>query len=209
MSTDEARGLLVLISGPSGVGKGTIIDLLRKRIPEAVFLLSETTRPKRRGEKDGVQYHFVSEEEFKSRIEQGLFLEWAVVHGTEYYGVLREEVQKNLMANRLIVREVDVQGVHSISKILPREQLLTIFIAPESEQVLLSRIAGREKMSEEELNRRMESMKKEMAEAAHYNYRVINYERQVERCYDEVDGIIRSAAGRRGIILAGGGGLMV
>lgn len=209
MSTLGRRGLLVLISGPSGVGKGTIIELIRQRITEAVFLLSETTRKKRKGEKDGVQYHFVTEQEFKKGVQDGLFLEWAVVHGTEYYGVLRESVQQNLDANRLIIREVDVQGVQSIKQILPREQLLTIFLAPENESVLLSRIAGREPMTEEELARRMESMQREMAEAANYDYKIINYEGQIERCYLEVEGIIRSAAERRGIILTGGGGALV
>lgn len=204
-----SKGLLVLISGPSGVGKGTIIDLLKKRLTKAVFLLSETTRKPRPGEKDGEVYHFVSKEEFQKNIDQGLFLEWAIVHETDYYGLLNESVQKYLDSNRLILREIDIQGLQSIRKILSRDQLLTIFIAPESENVLLSRIEHRGSLPEEELQRRMESMKLEMAEARDYDYTVINYDHQVERCYMEVESIIRSAAESRGIILGGTGGSLV
>ena len=204
-----SKGLLVLISGPSGVGKGTIVDLVRERIQDVVFVLSETTREKRSDEKNGVQYNFVSEDVFKMNIEKGLFLEWAIVHGKEYYGVLKESVMKNLNANKLVLREVDIQGAETIRKLIPKDQLLTIFIAPENESVLLSRIANREKMSDEELARRMESMRKEMAEANKYNYKVVNYEGQIERCYLEVEGIIRSSAERRRIYLSGCGGALV
>jgi len=204
-----SKGLLVLISGPSGVGKGTIVDLVRERIQDVVFVLSETTREKRSDEKNGVQYNFVPEDVFKMNIEKGLFLEWAIVHGKEYYGVLKESVMKNLNANKLVLREVDIQGAETIRKLIPKDQLLTIFIAPENESVLLSRIANREKMSDEELARRMESMRKEMAEANKYNYKVVNYEGQIERCYLEVEGIIRSSAERRRIYLSGCGGALV
>jgi len=203
------NNISIVVSAPSGTGKTSIITKAIEENDRFVFVVSTTTRPQRNGESEGESYYYVSQDDFKQMIVRGEFLEWAVVHGTEYYGVLRESVQQNLDANRLIIREVDVQGVQSIKQILPREQLLTIFLAPENESVLLSRIAGREPMTEEELARRMESMQREMAEAANYDYKIINYEGQIERCYLEVEGIIRSAAERRGIILTGGGGALV
>lgn len=204
-----AKGLFVVISGPSGVGKGTIIELLKKRITNAVFVLSHTTREKRPGEKDGEVYHFVTVDEFKNGIEEGKFLEWAQVHQKDYYGTMREMVEKGLDEGRLVIREVDIQGAKSIKALIPKEQLLMIFIQPENIGVLRSRIEHRGKLPEEEIQRRMHSAELELAEASHFDYRVTNYDGQVERCYMDVEGIIRSRAESRGIHLGGTGGTLV
>ncbi len=204
-----AKGLFVVISGPSGVGKGTIIDLLKKRLSQAVFVLSHTTRAMRPGEKDGEQYHFVTVDEFKKGIDQGEFLEWAQVHQKDYYGTRRDMIEKGLDEGRLVIREVDIQGAKSIKEVVPREQLLLIFIKPQNMDVLRARIEHRGKLPEEEMKRRMQSAELEMAEAKHFDYQFTNYEGQIERCYMDVEGLIKSRAERAGIHFSDSGGLLV
>lgn len=196
-----SKGLLVIISGPSGVGKGTIITMLKQRLIGAKFLLSETTRNIRPGEKDGETYHFVSEEDFKKGIDEGLFLEWAIVHEKDYYGVLKSSLDEHMTKGNLVIREVDVQGAESIRKMVPSDQLLTIFIKPENMSILRSRILNRGDLPEEELERRFESAEREMKEASKFNYQVINYENGIERCYMEVESLIKSRAEKQGIMI--------
>lgn len=193
------KGLFVAIAGPSGVGKGTIVDLLRKRVPGLQFVLSMTTREIRPGEQDGVQYHFVGKEEFEKRIAAGEFLEYAQVHQKDYYGILKAPVEEALRSGKVVVREVDVQGMESLLKIIPRDQLLTIFILPENMNVLRQRIEKRGVMPEEEMKRRMESEEKELAEAKRFDYRLTNYEGRVEACYLDVEGVIFSRAQQMGL----------
>jgi len=205
-----AKGLFVVISGPSGVGKGTIIDLLKQRVKNAVFVLSHTTRAKRPGEKDGEVYNFVSVDDFKRGIEQGEFLEWAQVHQQDYYGTMKEPIEKALATGKLVIREVDIQGAKSIKQLIPKEQLLMIFIQPESLNLLRSRIEHRGKLPEEEVQRRMHSAELEIAEAKHFDQRVTNYEGQIQRCYLDVEGLIKSNAEHRGIYMGNAsGGLLV
>jgi guanylate kinase len=203
------KGLFIVISGPSGVGKGTIINLLKERMPQAVFVLSHTTREMRPGEKDGEQYHFVSVEQFRKDIEEGKFLEYAQVHQKDYYGTMREMVEKGLDQGQLVIREVDIQGAKSIKELIPKDQLILIFIQPENINLLRARIQHRSELPEEELKRRLHSAELELAEAGHFDYRITNYEGQIERCYMEVEGIIKSRAEQKGIYLGEPGGTMV
>lgn len=184
------KGILVIISGPSGVGKGTVIRALKEKYPRFVFPISHTTRAIRPGEKDGEVYHFISEETFKSEIEKGNFLEWAQVHKKDYYGTLKKPIIDALESGKVIVREVDVQGFHSIREVVPAENLVTIFLKAESPQKLLDRIAKRGTLPEEELKRRMESAQSEMADADLFNYQVWSLEDQVSKCFADVEKII-------------------
>lgn len=184
------NGLLVLISGPSGVGKGTVVNMLRERQPELVFVPSLTTRAPRSGEIDGQQYHFVSHEEFERGIAEGQFLEYAQVHHREYYGVLKAPVLEALALGRVVVREVDVQGAAAITGVLPREQVRTIFIRPPELSMLLKHIEKRGHLPGEELQRRLDSAKREMLEADKFDFQVVNPEGQIEQCYNEVVRII-------------------
>lgn len=193
------KGILFIISGPSGVGKGTVIRALKEKYPGFVFPISHTTRAIRPGEKDGEVYHFISEEEFKSGIEKGNFLEWAQVHKKDYYGTLKKPIMDALEAGRVIIREVDVQGFHSIRQVVPKENLVTIFLKAESPEKLLERIAKRGKLPEEELRRRMESAQKEMKDADLFDYQVWSLENQIPRCVGDVEKIILEHIAKAGL----------
>ncbi len=193
------KGLFVAISGPSGVGKGTIINLLKERIKSLVFVLSLTTRAPRPGEKDGEQYHFVSREDFEAKMAAGEFLETAQVHDKDYYGVLKKPVEEALSDGKVVVREVDVQGIANLKKVIPPDQLMTIFIKPENLDFLRNHIEKRSELPPEEIQRRLESVEKEMAEAVHFNYQFTNYENRLESCYLDIEGVIFSRAEQMGI----------
>lgn len=195
------KGLFIGLSGPSGVGKGTIIQMLKKSLPQVQYVLSHTTRAIRKGEKDGEQYHFVSEDEFKKGIDAGDFIEWAQVHAQSYYGILKAPVEKALAEGKVIVREVDVQGARLIRKALPKDQTLMIFLKPESMAFLKAHIDGRSDLPADEVARRLASAEVEMAAAGEFDYQIINYEGRPMACFLDVEGIIRSRIESMGIIL--------
>ncbi len=185
-----------MILGPSGSGKGTVITHLRKRFPDAVFPLSCTTRPPRPGEKDGEVYHFLTDAEFKEKIAAGEFLEWAVVHHDYRYGTLKKPITEALAQAKLVVREVDMQGVQSILKILPKEQVFSIFITAPSWENLKHRILGRSALPQEELLQREKSFSKEMEFSKQCDYVVMSEEGKIEE-YCEAVGKIIAATPRK------------
>jgi guanylate kinase len=188
---EDLKGVLILISGPSGVGKGTVIKELKKLFPNFIYPVSSTTRKMRPGEKDREVYYFISRDEFEKGILEGRFLEWACVHGENYYGMLKAPVIKALKEGKVVLREVDVQGVMSITDIMPAENLVTIFIKAASPEELLARISQRGKLPDDEIARRMESAKKELKLADNFKYQVFNRTGGVEECVDEVFDIIK------------------
>jgi guanylate kinase len=176
-----AQGKLVLIIGPSGVGKSVILKTLRDRHPELVFPRSATTRQRRLGEGDEL-YHFVSEADFTQWEKEKKFLETAQVHHGARYGTLLSEIVPPIEAGKTVVREVDVQGFLSI-KDTPlfqrpsgRLQLQTIFILPESIEQLMEHIRKRAPMAEEELQRRMQSVAEELKHAKDTDVQIANKE---------------------------------
>ena len=179
--SSSAPGKLVLIIGPSGVGKSVILKSLRTRHPELHFTRSATTRERRKGEGTDL-YCFVSDKEFDQLIEEGKVLEWAVVHGTERYGTLLDEIVPWIAKGKNVVREVDVQGFNSIRKHkLFRDDgavhaLQSIFILPEKREQLIAHIKKRAPMGEDELRRRIASMDSELDHAADCDVRIINVE---------------------------------
>jgi guanylate kinase len=185
-----SKGKLVLIVGPSGSGKGTIIKHLRKRHPDWIYPVSYTTRKQRPGEEDGLVYHFISEDEFKKGIEDGRFLEHAIVHEKGYYGTDKEEILSALRDGKVVVREVDIQGFHSIQEVVLADDLLTIFVEAGDLDELEKRIAKRGKLPEEEVERRMESARKEIAQADECDFRVVNEYGKVEEAVEKVDEMI-------------------
>lgn len=193
------KGKLFLISGPSGVGKGTVIAALKAKYPQFVYPISHTTRQMRPGEKDDEVYHFISKEEFESEMAKGNFLEWAKVHAKDYYGTLKKPIIDALEAEKIVIREVDVQGFHSIRKVIPKENLVTIFLKAEDMEKLLQRIAKRGKLAEEELQRRMKSAQKELKDAGMFDYQIWSLEGQVSRCVADVEEIILAEATKAGL----------
>lgn len=195
------KGLLFLISGPSGVGKGTLIRHLKRKFPHFFYPLSHTTRAIRPGEREGDVYHFESREQFEKGIREGEFLEYAQVHQKAYYGTLKKPIFEALEAGRIVIREVDRQGFHSISAVIPRDNLVTIFLKAESEEKLLERIAKRGALPAEELQRRMESARMEMQDAHLYGYQVWSLEGKLQQCYHDVEAIIRENVNKVGLTI--------
>jgi len=184
-------GKLVLIIGPSGVGKSVILKSLRKQYPDLHFPRSATTRERREGEGDDL-YDFVSDEEFDALINEGKVLEWATVHEGARYGTLIEEITPFIDHGKTVVREVDVQGFRSIRKhplfsgTTPRYIMESVFILPENREQLVDRIKGRAPISEEELSRRVKSMDDELSEAESCDYQIVNRDGDLEGTVEKV-----------------------
>ncbi len=164
--------MLFLILGPSGVGKGTQIELLKKRHSEFEFPKSVTTRKMRPRESQGNPYHFISDKTFDQHIADHDFLEWAEVHQAARYGTLRKPIEDALKNEKTVIKELDIQGLLNIKKTVAKghheligKMLRSIFLMPPSEEVLIQRITRRGGIKEVELKARLESAKKEMVQA--------------------------------------------
>lgn len=190
----ERRGLIramtprvFVITGPSGVGKGTLIRDLRERVPGLELSVSATTREPRDGEEHGRDYHFLTAEEFAERADAGDFLEHATFSGNRY-GTLRSEIERILDAGRSVVLEIEVQGARQVRAAMGDEAVL-IFIAPPDPDVLRERLAGRGTDSGEEIERRLETAKQELEALQEFKHVVVNDD--VERAATELEGIVR------------------
>lgn len=164
-------GKILVITGPSGVGKGTLIEQLLERIPELELSISATTREPRPGEVDGREYHFLSPEEFRSRIEAGEFIEHASYSGN-HYGTLRQEVERRLAAGRSVVLEIEVQGARQIRDAMPEAVL--VFIAPPDEWVLRERLEGRGTDSPDAIEQRLRTAEVELAARSEFPHVIVN-----------------------------------
>jgi len=162
LATDTDNGMLLIISGPSGVGKTTITRAVERTIADAVFSVSATTRPKTDADVDGVDYHFLGEQEFKRREAAGEFLETAVYAGNNY-GTLRAPVEAQLSRGRLMILEIDVQGAKSVKRQVA--SAFALFVLPPSEEALLERLRARKREAEEVIQRRFNLAREEIAEA--------------------------------------------
>lgn len=166
-------GKLVVVSGPSGVGKTTLLRRLLADLPELVPSVSATTRPPRAGEHDGVDYHFLPLEEFERRRAAGQFLECCQVYGRQHwYGTLVAEVAPRMAAGRWVVLEIDVEGTLSVLSRYP--EAITIFVEPSHPDQLRQRLEGRATESADAMARRLEVAHRELGEAHRYKHRVVN-----------------------------------
>ncbi|MCB0863824.1 MAG: guanylate kinase [Solirubrobacterales bacterium] len=175
-----------VITGPSGVGKGSLISLLRHRIPELELSTSATTRDPRTGEKNGVDYHFLEPSEFDRRVEAGEFLEHAAYSGNQY-GTLRSEVEGRIDAGHPVVLEIEVQGARQVAGTMP--EAVQIFIAPPALEALKERLEGRGTDSPEAIARRLEVAEEELAARDEFHHQVVNDE--LERALGELEAIVR------------------
>jgi guanylate kinase len=174
------RGLLFIVSAPSGTGKTTLVEKLVQRIPNLCLSRSYTSRAARAGEQDGVDYNFISRERFEAMVRAGEFLEWADVFGN-YYGTCAADTERCLASGQDLVLVIDVQGARQVRG--TGIGSIGIFVLPPSAQILEQRLRGRSKDSEEAIRRRLEVACREVGEFAAYEYVVVNDELQtaVER----------------------------
>ncbi|CAB0802831.1 guanylate kinase [Corynebacterium diphtheriae] len=191
MSGDNPVGRLVVLAGPSAVGKSTVVHRLREEIEDLYFSVSMTTRAPRPGERDGVDYFFVSPEEFQSKIDAGEMLEWADIHGgLQRSGTPAEPVEAALLAGRPVLVEVDLVGARNVASLKPESE--TVFLAPPSWEVLVERLTGRGTEPEDVITRRLETAKNELTAQHEFKHVVVNED--VEKAVSDIKEIL---VGRR------------
>lgn len=184
---EKSPPLLIVLSGPSGVGKDIIISLMRKRFPSFYIAVTATTRPRREKESNGVDYFFVSRETFLEMVKKEELLEWSEVYGN-YYGVPLNQVRQALQRDQDTVLKVDVQGAEKIKARIP--EAILIFVAPPSHEALVARLRGRKTEKAEELKIRLETSQKEMKAMPIFNYAVVNAEGKIEETLKQIEAII-------------------
>jgi len=165
-------GAVLVLSGPSGAGKSSIIDKIAGDIGDYYFSISTTTRPIRKGEVEGVNYHFVSEDEFKKDISSDCFLEYAVVHGN-YYGTSLKPVREALNAGQLVIFDIDVQGNTAVKNRLS-DIVTSVFITPPTLSELKKRLENRSTDSKEVIDTRIKMAKREVQRVSEYDYLIVN-----------------------------------
>ena len=189
MTTMSKRGLMLVVSSPSGGGKTTLCDGLRQEFPRLRYSISYTTRPMRQGEQDGVHYNFVDEAEFSRRLGKGEFAEWATVHGNSY-GTTIAAIDANLEADVDTLFDVDWQGARQLKQRYPDDTVM-VFILPTSLEELGKRLRGRGTDLDAVIKRRLAVAREEISHYQEYGHLVVNDE--LERAYDDVRCIYRAA----------------
>lgn len=179
---------LIVISAPSGTGKTSVIkEVLKRNSDKLIFSVSATTRKKRSNEINGVDYYFLSEEEFKKKIENNEFIEWEQIYG-DYYGTPKSEIERAIKENKHILFELDVNGSLKLKKLFPEAHL--IFIVPPSIEELENRLKKRNTETPDSFQKRIDRAKMELDMAKYFDYEVKNYE--LEKAIEEVNQIIQN-----------------
>ena len=179
---------IILISGPSGSGKSTLINKLMSEFENIYFSISSTTRAIRNGEKNGINYHFISIDDFKQGIEKNEFLEWALVHGN-YYGTSLKPVLNALNEGKIVIFDIDVQGF-DIAKQKFNDKIISIFVTTKNENELKTRLLKRGTNSKDDIDFRLKNAKDEMKRIKDYDYLIINDD--LETAYNKLKSIFKS-----------------
>lgn len=191
MSSDERRGLLFIVSAPSGTGKTTLVERLVQVIPNLCLSRSYTSRAARGGEQDGVDYNFITRDRFEAMVHENDFLEWADVFGN-YYGTCAADTERALARGQDVVLVIDVQGARQVRK--RGIETVGIFVLPPSAAILEQRLRGRSKDSEEQIRRRLEVARREVDEFEQYEYAVVND--QLDAAVDRLQAIVMAERAR-------------
>jgi guanylate kinase len=195
LAQEQTSSRLVVLAGPTAVGKGTVTAAVRERHPEVWISVSATTRAPRPGEEHGVHYWFVSDEEFDQMAAGGELLEWAVVHGVAKYGTPRRPVEEALEAGRPAMLEIDLQGARQVRETMP--EALFVFLKPPSWEELVRRLVGRGTETEDERERRLATAREELAAEAEFDVTIVN--REIHAAAEELVTLMTAppASGRR------------
>lgn len=194
----SSRSRLVVISAPSGTGKTTLCARLLKDFPELHLSVSTTTRAPRGQEKNGIEYFFVTREDFQKKIESGRFAEWAEVH-SNFYGTSKDYIEHAFVRGESLLLDIDVQGADLLKRSYPRETL-RVFISPPSMEELERRLRARGTETEESIQERLRATKTEMEAVEHFDYVIINDD--FEKAYFQLAGIVSHSI--RGTVFAKG-----
>lgn len=188
MVKEKIRGNLIVISGPSGCGKGTLCGELLKHNPNLFLSISMTTRCPREGEVDGVNYYFVTKEEFEKRINENKFLEYAIVHNNNYYGTPKDKVEECLDKGIDVILEIDIEGALKVNNLMPEG--IFIFIMPPSMRELKRRLISRNTETKEQILERFKKAYQEINEVNKYNYIIINDD--INKATEKIEAIIKA-----------------
>ncbi len=184
------KGILIVISGPSGSGKGTVIKRLMELDRSFVYSVSATTRAPREGEKNGVNYYFIDKDDFRRRIDADMMLEYAEYCGN-YYGTPKKEVNENLAKGRSVILEIEVAGAMQIKKKCPDAVLL--MITPPDYATLEARLRGRgDDVPEEVIRKRLDTAKVELSHLSEYDYVVVNGDNMVDTAAHDIIGVVEA-----------------
>jgi len=183
------RPLLIVISGPSGVGKDAVIQRMRERCLPFHFIVTATSRPPRQGEKHELDYFFLSKEEFVKMIEADELLEYAVVYN-DFKGIPKKQVREALDSGKDVVMRVDVQGAETIKKLAP--QALLIFLTTQNERELIQRLMARKSEDTEGINLRIATARQELSQIDRFDYLVVNAENELDKTVDIIEAIINA-----------------
>ena len=184
---ERRKGMLLVISGPSGAGKGTLVERLLKKDPTFCFSVSVTTRGKRKNEVEDVHYHFISEEEYDKLLDADAFLEHASVHGHRY-GTLKSEVYERMERGQNVLLDIDPQGARAVMAKEP--DCVSVFILPPSYSELKVRLHTRNTEQQEEIERRLGNAKAEIAQMNRYRYLIVNDD--LDLAFEQLQAVVRA-----------------
>ena len=188
------RGTYILVVGPTGSGKNTLINAAREVMPDLAFAVSATTRAMREGEQDGVNYYFLTKEDFEQKISEGAFVEWAE-YGGNYYGTLRAEIESAIAEGKLILSDIEVQGARLIRECMPRGEFAIVFIDAGPWDALVERIKARAPMTDEELEKRRQRFEDEASFKREADYIIENHDGKLEEAKQSFIDVLQKIKG--------------